>query len=122
MFRSTRSVTRSAEFWDSSHELTVRWSRSGIEHRMCYWGLERTARASISGVLAACGLHGSRFAGRSTDDSFAEMITGYPLFRGRDNADQLVQIMKIVGTPSEATLAQIKMNSVSTVNGDEMPC
>lgn len=43
----------------------------------------------------------------------AEMITGYPLFRGRDNADQLIQIMKIVGTPSEATLAQIRMNSVS---------
>ncbi|KAK1927818.1 Pkinase-domain-containing protein [Papiliotrema laurentii] len=42
---------------------------------------------------------------------FAEMITGYPLFRGRDNNDQLVQIMKIVGTPSENTLAQIKMNS-----------
>lgn len=44
---------------------------------------------------------------------FAEMITGYPLFRGRDNADQLVQIMKIVGTPSDATIAQIKLNSVS---------
>lgn len=44
--------------------------------------------------------------------SFAEMITGYPLFRGRDNNDQLVQIMKIVGTPSEATIAQIKLNSV----------
>lgn len=43
----------------------------------------------------------------------AEMITGYPLFRGRDNADQLIQIMKIVGTPSDATLAQIRMNSVS---------
>ncbi|WVO14693.1 hypothetical protein L204_102331 [Cryptococcus depauperatus] len=42
---------------------------------------------------------------------FAEMITGYPLFRGRDNADQLVQIMKIVGTPSDATIAQIKLNS-----------
>lgn len=42
---------------------------------------------------------------------FAEMITGYPLFRGRDNNDQLVQIMKIVGTPSDATLQQIKMNS-----------
>jgi len=40
------------------------------------------------------------------------MITGYPLFRGRDNADQLVQIMKIVGTPSDATIAQIKINSV----------
>lgn len=39
------------------------------------------------------------------------MITGYPLFRGRDNNDQLVQIMKIVGTPSDATLQQIKMNS-----------
>lgn len=43
----------------------------------------------------------------------AEMITGYPLFRGRDNADQLVQIMKIVGTPSNETLAQIKHDSVS---------
>ncbi|CAD6579612.1 MAG: negative regulator of the PHO system [Tremellales sp. Tagirdzhanova-0007] len=42
---------------------------------------------------------------------FAEMITGYPLFRGRDNADQLVQIMKIVGTPSDQTIAQIRMNS-----------
>jgi negative regulator of PHO system len=42
----------------------------------------------------------------------AEMITGYPLFRGRDNADQLVQIMKIVGTPSNETLAQIKHDSV----------
>jgi len=40
------------------------------------------------------------------------MITGYPLFRGRDNADQLVQIMKIVGTPNEATIQQIRMNSV----------
>lgn len=47
--------------------------------------------------------------------SMAEMITGYPLFRGRDNADQLTQIMKIVGTPSDATLAQIKMNSVSHI-------
>jgi len=44
--------------------------------------------------------------------SMAEMITGYPLFRGRDNADQLVQIMKIVGTPSNETLAQIKHDSV----------
>lgn len=43
------------------------------------------------------------------------MITGYPLFRGRDNQDQLIQIMKIVGTPSDATLAQIRMNSVSSV-------
>ena len=53
------------------------------------------------------------------DDSLAEMITGYPLFRGRDNADQLVQIMKIVGTPSEGTIAQIKMNSVSWVPPSE---
>lgn len=51
-------------------------------------------------------------APRADEPSFAEMITGYPLFRGRDNNDQLVQIMKIVGTPSEATISQIKMNSV----------
>jgi len=46
----------------------------------------------------------------------AEMITGYPLFRGRDNADQLVQIMKIVGTPSNETLAQIKHDSVCSLD------
>lgn len=62
-----------------------------------------------------CGLYvsGEVFRWAHPDDSLAEMITGYPLFRGRDNADQLVQIMKIVGTPSEGTIAQIKMNSVS---------
>ncbi|RXK39679.1 CMGC/CDK/CDK5 protein kinase [Tremella mesenterica] len=42
---------------------------------------------------------------------FAEMITGYPLFRGRDNPDQLNCIMKVIGTPSEATIAQIKLDS-----------
>jgi hypothetical protein len=47
------------------------------------------------------------------------MITGYPLFRGRDNNDQLVQIMKIVGTPSDATLTQIKMNSVRRYDGEQ---
>jgi hypothetical protein len=90
-----------------------------------YWDQEHTAQASISGVWGACELtshanlcFGLRFRNndlpaRRTDTSFAEMITGYPLFRGRDNADQLVQIMKIVGTPSEATIQQIKLNSVS---------
>ncbi|TFK40894.1 kinase-like domain-containing protein [Crucibulum laeve] len=33
---------------------------------------------------------------------FAEMISGVPLFRGRDNHDQLLHIMRIVGTPTEA--------------------
>lgn len=76
----------------------------------------RTAQVSTYGVSDACtsspaswlSLHFANFFFR-----FAEMITGYPLFRGRDNADQLVQIMKIVGTPSDATIAQIKLNSVS---------
>lgn len=32
---------------------------------------------------------------------FAEMISGVPLFRGKDNQDQLLHIMRIIGTPSE---------------------
>lgn len=43
----------------------------------------------------------------------AEMITGVPLFRGRDNNDQLNQILRILGTPDEATLKRIAAESVS---------
>ena len=43
----------------------------------------------------------------------AEMILGYPLFRGRDNNDQLTQIMRIVGTPEEKVLRKINIDSVS---------
>jgi hypothetical protein len=39
---------------------------------------------------------------------------GYPLYRGRDNNDQLVQIMKVTGTPSEETWAQIRKDSVGS--------
>ncbi|KAJ2919284.1 hypothetical protein MD484_g1074, partial [Candolleomyces efflorescens] len=38
---------------------------------------------------------------------FAEMISGVPLFRGRDNQDQLLHIMRIIGTPSPAQFAKI---------------
>jgi negative regulator of the PHO system len=38
---------------------------------------------------------------------FAEMISGSPLFRGRDNQDQLLHIMRIIGTPSEAQFQKI---------------
>ncbi|KAI0358951.1 Pkinase-domain-containing protein [Trametes cingulata] len=38
---------------------------------------------------------------------FAEMISGVPLFRGRDNQDQLLHIMRIIGTPDERTLRKI---------------
>ncbi|KAI0063201.1 Pkinase-domain-containing protein [Artomyces pyxidatus] len=38
---------------------------------------------------------------------FAEMIAGVPLFRGRDNADQLLHIMRVIGTPDEATLRRM---------------
>src|SRR5258706_10085251 len=44
---------------------------------------------------------------------FAEMINGQPLFRGRDNADQLLQIMRHRGTPSEAELKKIQEDAVS---------
>lgn len=43
---------------------------------------------------------------------FAEMITGVPLFRGRDNQDQLLHIMRIVGTPDDRTLRKIATDSV----------
>ncbi|KAI0762586.1 Pkinase-domain-containing protein [Fomes fomentarius] len=38
---------------------------------------------------------------------FAEMISGVPLFRGRDNQDQLLHIMRIIGTPDDRTLRKI---------------
>jgi len=34
---------------------------------------------------------------------FAEMITGKPLFPGKDTQDQLLRIFKIMGTPNEET-------------------
>jgi serine/threonine protein kinase len=42
----------------------------------------------------------------------AEMISGLPLFRGRDNNDQLVQILRILGTPDNDTLKRIASESV----------
>ncbi|KAI0296715.1 kinase-like domain-containing protein [Russula brevipes] len=41
----------------------------------------------------------------------AEMISGVPLFRGRDNADQLLHIMRIIGTPDERTLRKMVAES-----------
>ncbi|EEB91574.1 hypothetical protein MPER_10045, partial [Moniliophthora perniciosa FA553] len=38
---------------------------------------------------------------------FAEMISGVPLFRGKDNQDQLLHIMRIIGTPSEQQFKNI---------------
>ena len=43
---------------------------------------------------------------------FAEMISGVPLFRGRDNQDQLLHIMRIIGTPDDRTLRKIANDSV----------
>ena len=40
------------------------------------------------------------------------MITGTPLFRGRDNPDQLHHIMRIIGTPDERTLRKMNQDSV----------
>jgi len=42
---------------------------------------------------------------------FAEMISGVPLFRGRDNQDQLLNIMRIIGTPDDRTLRKIATDS-----------
>ena len=41
------------------------------------------------------------------------MITGTPLFRGRDNNDQLLHIMRLLGTPTEAEFQKIAKDSVS---------
>ena len=41
----------------------------------------------------------------------AEMISGTPLFRGRDNNDQLNQIIRILGTPDENTIKRILNDS-----------
>ena len=43
---------------------------------------------------------------------FAEMIQGVPLFRGRDNQDQLLHIMRIIGTPSHEQLQKMQKDSV----------
>ena len=46
---------------------------------------------------------------------FAEMISGVPLFRGRDNNDQLLHIMRIIGTPDDRTVRKMAAESVSQV-------
>ncbi|KAG8218794.1 kinase-like domain-containing protein [Butyriboletus roseoflavus] len=42
---------------------------------------------------------------------FSEMISGVPLFRGRDNQDQLLHIMRIIGTPDDRVLRKIATDS-----------
>ena len=44
---------------------------------------------------------------------FAEMISGIPLFRGRDNQDQLLHIMRVIGTPHDSMLRKLAADSVS---------
>ena len=45
----------------------------------------------------------------------AEMISGVPLFRGRDNNDQLNQILRILGTPDDSMIKRLVNDSVSTI-------
>ncbi|KAJ7785779.1 kinase-like domain-containing protein [Mycena metata] len=42
---------------------------------------------------------------------FAEMISGVPLFRGKDTQDQLLHILRILGTPSEQLLHKMMKDS-----------
>ncbi|KZV84246.1 Pkinase-domain-containing protein [Exidia glandulosa HHB12029] len=42
---------------------------------------------------------------------FGEMIQGQPMFRGRDNNDQLLHIMRVIGTPSELVLRKMATDS-----------
>ncbi|KAJ7291214.1 kinase-like domain-containing protein [Mycena rebaudengoi] len=46
---------------------------------------------------------------------FAEMISGMPLFRGKDNNDQLAHIMRILGTPSHQQFAKMLKDSPEIV-------
>jgi negative regulator of the PHO system len=41
------------------------------------------------------------------------MMTGVPLFRGRDNQDQLLHIMRVLGTPEDRVLRKLAHDSVS---------
>ncbi|KAJ7075116.1 kinase-like domain-containing protein [Mycena belliarum] len=52
---------------------------------------------------------------------FAEMISGIPLFRGKDNNDQLLHIMKILGTPSHQQLSKMLKDSPEIVLKDFPP-
>ncbi|KAJ7704362.1 kinase-like domain-containing protein [Mycena rosella] len=52
---------------------------------------------------------------------FAEMISGMPLFRGKDNNDQLLHIMKILGTPSHQQFAKMLKDSPEIVLKDFPP-
>lgn len=47
---------------------------------------------------------------------FAEMISGVPLFRGRDAQDQLLHIMRIIGTPDDRTLRKMAAETVCTLS------
>ncbi|KAH9994423.1 kinase-like domain-containing protein [Russula vinacea] len=52
---------------------------------------------------------------------FAEMISGVPLFRGRDNADQLLHIMRIIGTPDERTLRKMMADQCPEIQIKQWP-
>src|SRR5271170_4205968 len=80
----------------------------------CHSLLMGFLRSSHSGIHAPDVLLGSRTYSTSIDVwscscIFTEMMSGVPLFRGRDNQDQLLHIMQIIGTPSDATLKRFRM-------------
>lgn len=67
-------------------------------------------------IMAECVVSSSSFRTSAREltcaSFFRRMISGVPLFRGRDNNDQLNQILRILGTPDEATLRRIATESV----------
>ncbi|ETW87697.1 hypothetical protein HETIRDRAFT_378853, partial [Heterobasidion irregulare TC 32-1] len=52
---------------------------------------------------------------------FAEMISGVPLFRGRDNNDQLLHIMRIIGTPDDRTVRKMAAESIQVKQWPRYP-
>lgn len=55
----------------------------------------------------------------STGCVLIEMITGIPVFRANSNLEQLVEIMKVLGTPTQTEM--LKMNSNCDLEKFQLP-
>uniref|UniRef100_A0A8C6WW76 mitogen-activated protein kinase n=1 Tax=Neogobius melanostomus TaxID=47308 RepID=A0A8C6WW76_9GOBI len=52
----------------------------------------------------------------------AEMLQGKPLFKGSDHLDQLTEIMKITGTPSQEFVSKLESEDVSVTISQRSVC
>uniref|UniRef100_A0A8C9RRA1 mitogen-activated protein kinase n=1 Tax=Scleropages formosus TaxID=113540 RepID=A0A8C9RRA1_SCLFO len=51
----------------------------------------------------------------------AEMLLGKPLFKGNDHLDQLTEIMKITGTPTQEFIVKLQSQDVKMVDTSPLP-